>query len=143
MNDNSQTQTKRGAQAAAATNKADDTHADSPRGVERLVNGLWGGQHVRLEVADAGAQIEFDCAHGVLEGPLVLSEGRFEVKGTLVSERGPIRPDAEKKAGPPARYTGSVAGDELTLTVRFEGSDEEIGTYTLKHGQESRLFKCK
>lgn len=143
MNDNSQTPSKNDARDAAPRDAADAQRADTSPDDKRLATGLWGGQQVMLEVSDADARIEFACAHGVLEGPLVLSDGRFEVKGTFVSEGGPVRHDDEERRATPARYVGRIEGDTLTLTIRYESSDKEIGAYKLKHGQAVRLFKCK
>ena len=61
---------------------------------ERVANGAWGGEHVRLTVHDDGGTIEFDCAHGTLDKPLTLdARGRFEVPGSLVAEGGPLLKD--------------------------------------------------
>src|SRR5215203_6116873 len=38
----------------------------------RVAEGTWGGAHLRLSVGGEGAQLEFDCAHGEISGPLVL-----------------------------------------------------------------------
>jgi hypothetical protein len=40
--------------------------------LDRVPNGEWGGEHVRLTVVETGGTIEFDCAHGNLDEPLVL-----------------------------------------------------------------------
>ena len=31
-----------------------------------LPNGVWGGEHIRMDVTDSGADIEFDCARGTV-----------------------------------------------------------------------------
>jgi hypothetical protein len=41
-------------------------------------NGAWGGEHIRMEVTDSGADIEFDCARGSISQRLELDD-----KGTL------------------------------------------------------------
>jgi hypothetical protein len=135
MNDNSRTRTERTAQAATPTNAP-----DKPADGERLATGLWGGPHVRLDVTDTGAEIEFDCAHGTLKGPLTLAGGRFDVSGTFMREGGPLRPGNERK-GLPARYKGQVAGKRLTLTLVL--ADDDADTFTLTHGQQPQLTKCK
>ena len=47
----------------AAVNKAPVERND------KLATGVWGGQHIRAEVTDRGADIEFDCAHGAIDQP--------------------------------------------------------------------------
>lgn len=109
-----------------------------------LAAGLWGGEHVRLDVREGGAEIEYDCAHGTLAAPLVPdSGGRFEVVGTHVREGpGPIRLNVPR-VGHPARYAGVVTGDQMTLTVTLTDKGEEIGRFTLARGSEGRLRKCR
>jgi len=109
--------------------------------LERVPNGPWGGQHVRLAVDDTGATIDFDCAHGRLEEPLVLDEqGAFDVKGTMVPEGGPAPPDETKKTQP-ARYKGTTDGNRMILTLVLEDG-QSAGTFDLTKGAVSRLFKC-
>jgi len=107
-------------------------------------SGTWGGEHIVMEVAGAGATVEFDCAHGTIEGTLTLdSGGRFDVAGSFTPERGgPNRRDEPSRAVP-ARYTGSLKDSTLTVTVVLTDSTETVGVFTLKRGAQPRLFKCK
>jgi hypothetical protein len=106
--------------------------------------GAWGGEHVRLEVTRHGARLEFDCAHGSTDKPIALDgEGRFDVKGVFVREHhGPIRVGREPKSQP-ASYSGKVQGKNMTLWVTLTDSNEPVGTYSLTHGQEARVRKCR
>ena len=106
--------------------------------------GVWGGAHVRLNVREGGADVEFDCAHGSLGGPISLdAEGRFDVAGTYVREGpGPIRIGREPSARP-ARYTGRVEGRTMTLRVKFTDGDQASEAFTLTRGSEGRLWKCR
>jgi len=109
--------------------------------LERVPNGEWGGAHVRLTVADAGGTIEFDCAHGSLDEPLVLDrDGRFDVKGRLVAEGGPTRENEAENARL-ARYHGDSDVRQMSLEVTLEGG-ESAGTFLLAKGGTARLFKC-
>lgn len=110
--------------------------------LERVPNGEWGGQHVRLTVTDAGATIEFDCAHGSLDEPLLLdTSGHFDVKGRLVAEGGPVQKDEAENARP-ARYRGESDGQHMSLQVTLE-SGQDAGTFSLTRGGPARLFKCR
>jgi len=108
-----------------------------------LPAGTWGGDHIRLEVTDKGARVEFDCAHASLSGPIPLDgEGRFSVTANLVREHaGPIR-EGEHENGQPARWEGKVSGNSLSLTMTLTGSGETVGTFELVRGREARLTKC-
>jgi hypothetical protein len=106
------------------------------------VNGTWGGEHALLEIKDTSASIEFDCAHGTLQVPLTLNRGAFDVAGEYVQEHGgPIRSD-ETVDRQPARYTGSVSGNTMTLLVRLTVTGQDRGTFTLTRGATGRVFKC-
>ena len=110
---------------------------------QTLQIGVWGGQHVRMEVTRDGAQLDFDCAHASINQPLKLDRsGRFDARGLYAQEHGgPVRAD-ESQEGQPARFRGRLKGKTLTLTIVTDGSRETIGPYTLRFGQEPRVVKC-
>ena len=114
--------------------------AHSPVGPDdgRVPTGTWGGEHVALTVTNAGAHVEFDCASGDIKRPLTVDRnGRFSVDGVLVQEHGPIRRGEE-----PARYSGQVDGDAMTLDVILIDSNGTVGTFTLTHGGDQHVTKC-
>jgi hypothetical protein len=115
--------------------------ASSPK---RVSHGTWGGQGIRIEVDEPGAEIEFDCARGRIPGPIAIDEkGGFEVQGVLVRESpGPIRVGHEPKEQP-ARYAGSVEEKTMTLRVMLTDSSETFGTYSLTQGSAGRVRKCR
>jgi hypothetical protein len=111
--------------------------------VQRVTNGPWGGQGIHLEVTEKSAKVEFDCAHGTIQGPLTLdSKGQFKLKGTFTRERGgPVRSD-QPASSQAAIYSGSLNGDTMTLELRLEGQDQALNSYVLTHGKTGRLRKC-
>ncbi len=119
--------------------------AADPQGASRLdrvPNGDWGGEHVRLTVADTGGKVEFDCAHGSLDGPLMLDAGgRFDIKGSLVAEGGPVMKDETVNARP-ARYRGQTDGKSMSLEVTLDGG-ESAGTFSLARNARAKLVKCR
>jgi hypothetical protein len=110
---------------------------------EGALRGRWGGLHISLELTAEGGNIEYDCAHGTIDGPVVPDrEGSFEAAGTHTAERGgPVR-EGEEKQGRPARYRGKISGKTLTLTVTLADPNEEIGSFTLARDAAPRLMKC-
>ena len=110
--------------------------------MQRIPTGVWGGQHINVEVGEKSARIEYDCANGVINGPLsVDANGNFKLRGTHRIERGgPIRADDDSK-GEPATYTGTIKGNTMTLTLKVGDADTE--TFTLEKGKEGDLVKCK
>jgi hypothetical protein len=110
--------------------------------MNRIATGVWGGPHISIKVGAKSAAIEYDCAKGVIDGPLVVDAcGHFNLRGTHTMERGgPIRADDVPK-GQPATYTGSIKGNTMTLTLKL--ADEDVETFTLEKGKTGELFKCK
>jgi hypothetical protein len=95
-------------------------------------------------VTDKDASIEFDCAHGLLAGPLVLTKsGAFEAQGTFVLERPGPRIDGQEPPSRPATYSGQVRDNEMQITFRFDDTQEENDTFTLVLGEDPRLRKCR
>ena len=110
--------------------------------MQRIPAGNWGGQHINMVVGAKSAKIEYDCASGVIKGPLVVDrDGNFNLRGIHRIERGgPVRAD-EKANEVPATYTGSIKGNTMTLHLKL--SDSDVETFTLEKGKEGELFKCK
>lgn len=110
----------------------------------RLAAGEWGGQHVRVEVSDGGALLDFDGGRGVIERPITLDgEGRFSAPGTYTREHGgPLREGHEPKPQP-AVYSGAVRGKEMTLSFTLTETKEEVGPFTLTRGGRGRVWKMK
>jgi hypothetical protein len=107
-------------------------------------NGVWGGEHIRMEVNDSGADIEFDCARGSISQRLELDDkGRFKVQGIYLAERpAPAAVDGGSTAsGVKATYTGTLSGSSLRLQVLIEGQDT-TRTFDLVQGDQGHLAKC-
>ena len=109
-----------------------------------LTPGVWGGAHIRLDVEAQGTTVQYDCAHGSIEGQLTLdSEGRFDARGTFVHEGGGSIRIGINRVAQKARYEGRVSGERLNLTVTLTETAQTIGTYTLTRGSEGRIRKCR
>ncbi|MGB9104596.1 MAG: hypothetical protein WCC59_07560 [Terriglobales bacterium] len=103
--------------------------------------GVWGGEHIRMEVDSAGAEIEFDCARGRILEPLALdANGRFRVKGTYKADT-PAPMQAGDSSGANAIYAGTLEGDRLRLEVSVSGV-EGIKSFDLEYGHQGHLAKC-
>lgn len=104
----------------------------------------WGGEHVRIEFTEGEGRVDFDCAHGIITDPFKTdSEGRFNLNGTYVSERpGHVRLNVPR-VSQPARYSGTIKGDEMLLSVTLKRDSQEIGTFTLTRGSQGLIRKCR
>jgi hypothetical protein len=111
---------------------------------KRLAVGLWGGEHIGMQVSELRTTIEYDCARGTIEQRIALDRrGRFDVPGVQVAERGgPVRQN-EQLTGDPVRFSGQVKGKRMELTVRNSVTKTLVGNFTLVYGVEPKLRKCR
>ena len=110
---------------------------------QTVERGLWGGSHMSLTVTAAGGDADFDCAHGSVSEILTLDRsGHFDVAGTFTLETGgPVR-EGQVPQPRPARYTGTVQGATMTVTISITGSSDIVGPFTLTRGRQAQLTKC-
>lgn len=102
----------------------------------------WGGAHVGLVITASGGTVEYDCATGRIDEPIVLRQGRFDVRGVhWPGQGGPIGVDTTV-APRPARYQGTVDRDRMTLRVTLTDTGLVLGPYTLIRGASPSVFKC-
>jgi hypothetical protein len=106
--------------------------------------GPWGGEHIKMIVTAGGAKIEYDCARGTIDEPLMVgNNGKFEANGSHVFERGgPISLGEPPPDRHPAQFHGWTDGRQMRLTVRLLDTDESVGTFTLGLGHSPLLDKC-
>jgi hypothetical protein len=108
-----------------------------------LMPGVWGGDHIRLVISRDRAQLEYDCATGTIDQPIIVdASGKFTAKGSHTPEHGGPRRNGQA-AAPRARYIGRVSADTMTLTVTLEAGAERVGVFTLRRGTDPLLTKCR
>lgn len=106
--------------------------------------GVWGGEHIGLTVRTKDAKLEYDCAHGTIDQPMKIDgRGRFSVSGTHTWESGGPDRGGRKPDVHPARYSGTVNGTKMVMTVTLKDTNKPVGTFTLAFGDAPDLFKCK
>jgi len=105
--------------------------------------GGWGGPHVGIVFAADQGRVEHDCAAGTIVGAVQPGAGgTFEARGTHTPGHG--GPERVGFAPPsfPARYSGRVRGDTMTLLIEVPAIAARIGPYTLRRGAEPVLLRC-
>ena len=106
------------------------------------VVGQWGGPHIGMMIDATGARIEYDCATGEINGPIIpRANGEFDVEGTHTPGFG--GPEIEGVTLPTyrVRFTGRVRGDRMLLTGRVENG-VLLGPFALERGAEAGIFRC-
>lgn len=104
----------------------------------------WGSRDARVSVEKEQTVIEFSCASGLIKGRLkVDKKGNFAADGTYTGRsHGPIRVGFEPKPEP-VRYTGSIKGKTMILTIDFPNSERMSPSYELEKGKtDDRFVRC-
>ncbi|HEX9727259.1 MAG TPA: hypothetical protein VGA37_01995 [Gemmatimonadales bacterium] len=107
------------------------------------LRGQWGGEHVQLVVSPTGGVLEYDCASGTIDERIVPdASGRLDVRGTHTPGHGGPDVEGEVPEVFAARYTGTTDGSRMTVRVVLVDTGTEIGTFSLKRGEDARLLRC-
>jgi hypothetical protein len=110
---------------------------------QQLGDGVWGGNHIEMAIENGQARIDFDCAGAVINGPLTMDRnGQFTLTGTFTKgSGGPVRKDSMPKEKP-ARFTGQVRGNTMTLEVTVDDVPGASGKYVLTKGRNGKIYRC-
>ena len=103
-----------------------------------VATGTWAGSSAAMTVTTAGAHIEFSCAVGDIPQPLMAdTSGEFSATGVYAVQVGPANGPQQ-----PARYSGRVDNQKMTLTVLLTGTNQTVGSFTLSFGAPATIPKC-
>jgi len=104
----------------------------SPTGVTAL--GDWGGEQASLSLTVSGGNLSYLCGAGTIDSGWTLgNDGQFSATGSHHFGGGPVPVGGSFPH--PARYSGLVEGEFLTVTVHVIDLDETLGPYKLiRHG---------
>ena len=108
------------------------------------VTGQWGGDHVGLMLnSGGGGALDYDCAAGSIDGPLVTdAAGRFSVVGTHSPGHGGPDRTGDKPPRHAATFTGNVRGDVMTLVIDVAATAQRLGPFALRRGATPNLMRC-
>jgi hypothetical protein len=118
-------------------------------GKPQHVIGLWGGPHAGASFSGGLADLQFDCASGTMDDPIMITDvGAFSVKGTYrTGASGPIRVGQFFKSqealysGQVARGTAKNSPRVMTLSVALEDGTA-LGPFTLTEGAPPQITRC-
>ena len=106
------------------------------------LSGEWGGTHVALKLGPASGTLEYDCAAGTIDGPVVpRADGSFQAYGRHTPGSGGPDREGEVRPSYATRYSGSVRGTRMTLEGRVENG-VLLGPFALVRGAEPIIFRC-
>ncbi len=105
--------------------------------------GRWGGEHVDLLLTSANGTLDFDCAAGRIDGPLLIrADGSFTGVGSHTPGTGGPERIGETRPSYPASYSGTVRGDRMTLRIDVPSQGLVIGPYVLTRDARPMLVRC-
>lgn len=106
------------------------------------LSGQWGGPHISLLLQGGLGSIEYDCASGTIDTPMIPApDGRFTATGThRPGQGGPVRV-GQIFTSHRATYSGRVEKDRMTLSGRLEDGTV-LGPFTLTRGAPGELLRC-
>src|SRR5678810_901191 len=111
----------------------------SPSGPVGAISGTWGGDNAGLIATDSSAHVHIGCTLGDTNTQIRPdSYGRFDVTGKYNVDAYPV----DRGILHPARFTGSIDGNELTLTVTLTDTGAQYGPVTLTRGKEPKMGPC-
>ena len=106
--------------------------------------GLWGGPHAGIAFRGGLGEVQFDCAAGSVDAPIVAgADGAFSVPGTYrEGSNGPIRVGQFFRSQR-ATYSGQVTKNVMTLSVALEDDEKTLGPFTLTEGMPPEVTRCR
>jgi len=104
------------------------------------LKGSFGGSHIGLDMEGGLGAVQFDCAAGTIDQPII-SGGPFNVPGTyLPGQAGPVRV-GQIFTVKRATYSGTATKTDITMTVTIEDG-EVLGPYSLTLGAPPQITRC-
>jgi hypothetical protein len=112
---------------------------DSPFPPGATVRGTWGANNAGLLADDTSAHVHIGCTYGAMHEPIVLDmSSRFDVAGEQNITAHPV----DLGILHPARFTGSINGRTMTLTVTLTDTAVTLGPVELTFEKEPMMGPC-
>jgi hypothetical protein len=97
------------------------------------VLGDWGGEQASLSLTISGGTVSYPCGAGTIDSAWTISDdGKLSATGSHYFGGGPV--PVGGAAPHPARYSGQVNGQFLTMTVLVLDLDQTLGPFQLIRG---------
>jgi hypothetical protein len=104
------------------------------------LKGMWGGPHIGVDLEGGLGTVQFDCAAGSIDQPII-SGGSFSVPGTYrQGAAGPVRV-GQIFTSKRATYSGTATKTTMTMSVTVEDG-EVLGPFDLSLGAPPQVTRC-
>ena len=124
--------------AAAALTGSGPCNTPTDTAPDKLI-GMWGGENAVAYVEDTVVHVHIGCTVGN-SNQLIVPEpgGQFDIKGEYNITAYPVyRPPDH-----PARFSGTIRGATMTLTIALTDTAVTLGPVTLYYGREPHMGPC-
>ena len=112
---------------------------DNPFPPGATVLGTFGGNNAGLLADDTSAHVHIGCTYGDLHQPIVLDpNSRFDLPGEQNITAYPVGPGVLH----PARFTGSIDGRTMTLTVTLTDTAVTLGPVSMTFEKQPNMGPC-
>ena len=113
--------------------------AATSTGANLQIAGTWGGDNAGLIVNLDDIHVHIGCTLGDATGPIRTdANGRFEAIGTYNVDAYPV----DRGILHPAKFSGDINGQTMTLTVTLTDITRVLGPVTLIYGEEPKMGPC-
>ena len=103
------------------------------------ISGTWGGDNAGVIATDSSAHVHIGCTLGDTKSPIRPDGyGNFDLTGTYNVDAYPV----DRGILHPARFSGHISGNELTLTVTLTDNGVQLGPVTVVRGKEPKMGPC-
>jgi hypothetical protein len=101
--------------------------------------GVWGAEDAGLIVSDTSAHAHIGCTLGDVSGAIVPNSlGRFEATGLYNVNAYPV----DLGIVHPARFSGTVTGGIMLLTITLTDTTVTLGPVRLTYGRRPEMQMC-
>ena len=105
-------------------------------------SGKWGGQGITVLASDTQVDFEFDCATGIINKKVTMSNKVFSEKGTYTQFAGNLPINANPPEPKIVLYEGTLSGNTVSLVIKSEDGKTVISKYTLSKNASGILVRC-
>jgi hypothetical protein len=104
-----------------------------------MVRGTFGGTNAGLIADDTSAHVHIGCTYGDVHQPIVLV---LNIRFDLLGEQDITAYPVERVILLPARFTGSIDGRTMTLTVTLTDTAVTLGPAVMTLDKEPTMGPC-
>ncbi len=104
--------------------------------------GKWGGQGISVLASDAQVDFQFDCAIGMINKKVMVSNNLFSEKGTYTQYAANLPINANPPEPKVVWYEGTVSVNNVSIVIKSEDGKTIISKYNLSKNNAGTIVRC-